>query len=99
MSATEGDLPSLSLVLDTALSILFARAAMINLLTHVTTPSAKYSCPSLRLEPTASTKGPDVGRGDDTVVAMAVVRGILDTLADPENQQCVLDLTKALVTW
>ena len=35
LSADEGDLPSLSLVLDMALSILFARAAIVNLLSHV----------------------------------------------------------------
>lgn len=35
LSAHEGDLPSLSLVLDMALSILFARAAIVNLLSHV----------------------------------------------------------------
>ncbi|CAM9095192.1 unnamed protein product, partial [Hapterophycus canaliculatus] len=34
-SADEADLPSLSLVFDMALSIIFARAAVINLLTHV----------------------------------------------------------------
>lgn len=35
LSADEGDLPLLSLVLDMALSILFARAAIVNLLSHV----------------------------------------------------------------
>lgn len=34
LSADEGDLPSLGLVLDMALSILFARAAIVNLLSH-----------------------------------------------------------------
>ena len=97
MSATEGDLPSLSVVLDTALSILFARAAMVNLLMHVATPSAKYSCPSLRLERT-TTKGSHEGDGRHTLVAMELARGILETLAVPENQQSVLDLTKALAT-
>eukprot|EP00903_Cladosiphon_okamuranus_P007137 g6932.t1 len=99
LSANEGDLPSLSLVLDMALSILFARAAMTNLFMHVATPSTKSSCPSVRLAPTATTKRSGVGHGDETLVAIAVARGVLDTLADPENQQCVVDLTKALVTW
>lgn len=35
LSAEEDDLPSLSLVLDMALSILFSRAAIVNLLSHV----------------------------------------------------------------
>lgn len=35
ISAEEEDLPSLSIVLDTALSILLARAAVVNLLSHV----------------------------------------------------------------
>lgn len=35
LSAHEEDLPCLSLVLDTALSILFARAAIVNLLSHI----------------------------------------------------------------
>lgn len=97
MSATERDLPSLSLVLDTALSILFARAAMINLLQHVATPSAKYSCPFSRLEP-KTTKGSDVDHEEGTLVATPVVRGIMEALAVPDNQQCIVDLTKTLVT-
>lgn len=98
MSATKGDLPSLSLVLDTALSILFARAAIINLLVHVATPSAKCSSPSLRLEP-PTTKGAGVEHEEETMVAVEVAHGILETLAVPENQRCIVDLTKALVTW
>lgn len=35
LSADEGDIPSLGLVLDMALSILFARVAIVNLLSHV----------------------------------------------------------------
>lgn len=98
MSATEGDLPSLSIVLDTALSILFARAAIINLLMHVATPPAKYFSRSLRLDPT-TTNGSEVGHGKEPLVAMEIARGILGTLAVSENQRCVVDLTKALVTW
>eukprot|EP00752_Nemacystus_decipiens_P011018 g9791.t1 len=96
MSAIEGDLPSLSLVLDTALSILFARAAMVNLLMHVAKSLVKYSCPSLGLQPTTM-KGSGVGDVEDTLVAMEVARGMLKTLTAPENQQSVVDLTKTLV--
>lgn len=70
MSASEADLPALSLVLDTALSILFARAAVVNLLTHIAADGrpqhpvlpATFSCPSLTFEP-PTTKGPGVSVG------------------------------------
>lgn len=60
ISASEGDLQSLSFVLDMALSILFARAAVVNLLTHVAADGGPrchplllttFSCPPLRFEP------------------------------------------------
>lgn len=71
MSADKVDLPSLSLVFETALSILFARAAVVNLLTHaagrsgpccpyviaqVGVKSTGKTCPSERLDP-RTTKG------------------------------------------
>lgn len=70
-SASEGDLPSLSLVLDTALSILFARAAVVNLIMHIAEDNgpqchpvlpATFSCPSLRFGP-PTTKWPGVSIG------------------------------------
>lgn len=42
MMADERDLPSLSRVLETALSILFARAAVVNLFSHITAATGTW---------------------------------------------------------
>ncbi len=90
-SANEKDLPSLSLVLDTALAILFARAAVVNLLTHIATPFAKTE-PGLPI----CIEG---GDGAKAVTALEVANGILAALAIPETQRHIVNLTKTLMTW
>ena len=91
-SANEKDLPSLSLVLDSALSILFARAAVVNLLMHVATPSATRGPGALKCFA-------EVTDGGDTVMALEVANGLFETLAIPEMQRHIVDLTKKLMTW
>lgn len=82
LSASEGDLPALSLVLDTALSILFARAAVVHVLAHIAAESrpqhpvlpVTFSCPSLRFEP-PTTKGPAVSTGVEGVFPIPSTHG------------------------
>ncbi|CAM9328498.1 unnamed protein product, partial [Scytosiphon promiscuus] len=135
MSADEVDLLSLSLVFETALSILLARSAVVSLLIHaadgsapvpdcwpyvvaqVGTKSTSNIRPSAWLDPPitkgqgmhdpavtealrpSSAHSPWDGDWQGAEVARDVAYNLLEELTIPENQQRIVDLTKACSIW